>query len=540
MAVDFEVNESTDWGDNESFNDLHSVLFDEVSHVINTNGSEQGKRLKKNIRKKKRLKTDEKSDKDEKIVEKLIRKEGTKKKQKHKGQDESEISTKVEKTNVKHKGKKRKMVDDSQLEPNILKKKKKTLNSKTTVKGKVKQGDEENKDFAVESKKGKKKKGKLKVKDEMKPSETEANGSDLQDNLKTKTKKKRKRKAVNKFKTEEFLNRKNLCGKFVDLTAPPPKINKKDIKIIPMKETNSNSQPNINDKQQQNVSQKGKKGKKHKKEENKNETEQQNVSQKGNPSKKQRKRAQKEELEKDEEKSNRSDEEISKETESKKKKPIDLRTKMENKLKGARFRFINEKLYTCTGDSALELFTEDREAFQVYHDGFVEQVKTWPVNPVDTIIADLLKMPSSKVVGDFGCGDAKISKSVKQKVHSFDLVATNKNVVACNMANVPLSDGELDVAIFCLSLMGTNWIDYLKEANRVLKNKGMLKISEVSSRFQNLKAFVLAMKRLGFSQIHKDTSNKFFISFDFKKQSSPKEISEGMNEILKPCLYKKR
>jgi ribosomal RNA-processing protein 8 len=37
------------------------------------------------------------------------------------------------------------------------------------------------------------------------------------------------------------------------------------------------------------------------------------------------------------------------------------------------------------------------------------------------------------------------------------------------MTNVPLEDNTLDIAIFCLSLMGTNFFDYLKEAFRVLK-----------------------------------------------------------------------
>ena len=54
-------------------------------------------------------------------------------------------------------------------------------------------------------------------------------------------------------------------------------------------------------------------------------------------------------------------------------------------------------------------------------------------------------------------------------MHSFDLVAVNPLVTACDMAKVPLGDGAADVAVFCLSLMGTNLKDYLKEANRVLK-----------------------------------------------------------------------
>lgn len=33
---------------------------------------------------------------------------------------------------------------------------------------------------------------------------------------------------------------------------------------------------------------------------------------------------------------------------------------------------------------------------------------------------------------------------------------------------VPLKDGTVDIAVFCLSLMGTNLGDFLFEANRVL------------------------------------------------------------------------
>lgn len=62
-----------------------------------------------------------------------------------------------------------------------------------------------------------------------------------------------------------------------------------------------------------------------------------------------------------------------------------------------------------------------------------------------------------------------MAKSVEQTVHSFDLVAIDDTVVACDMANVPLGDASVDVAVFCLSLMGTNLQDYILEANRVLK-----------------------------------------------------------------------
>lgn len=46
--------------------------------------------------------------------------------------------------------------------------------------------------------------------------------------------------------------------------------------------------------------------------------------------------------------------------------------------------------------------------------------------------------------------------------------------VLCASSNVrrhqvPLEDESVDVAVFCLSLMGTNIRDFLEEANRVLK-----------------------------------------------------------------------
>lgn len=47
--------------------------------------------------------------------------------------------------------------------------------------------------------------------------------------------------------------------------------------------------------------------------------------------------------------------------------------------------------------------------------------------------------PPSRVVADFGCGDCKIARSVKNKVHSFDLAATCDLVTVCDMAHVSMS-----------------------------------------------------------------------------------------------------
>lgn len=71
---------------------------------------------------------------------------------------------------------------------------------------------------------------------------------------------------------------------------------------------------------------------------------------------------------------------------------VSLIEKMTEKLKGARFRFINEALYTKTGHEALELFTKDPDTFQVYHEGYEMQREHWPDDPLDFLIKQLKQM----------------------------------------------------------------------------------------------------------------------------------------------------
>ncbi|XP_078601800.1 uncharacterized protein LOC144876429 [Branchiostoma floridae x Branchiostoma japonicum] len=217
-----------------------------------------------------------------------------------------------------------------------------------------------------------------------------------------------------------------------------------------------------------------------------------------------------------------------------------LRQKMEARLKSARFRQINEMLYTTTGEEARRMFQKDPGAFQVYHQGFSAQVEKWPVNPVDKIITWLKRRPASEVVADFGCGDAKVARSVKNCVHSFDLVAVNKHVTVCDITKVPLEDETVDVAVFCLALMGTNISDFLREANRVLKLGGVLKIAEVTSRFENVNGFIRGLALFGFKIASKDLSNSHFVMFEFTKISEPKTSRGSAGLELRPCLYKKR
>ncbi|XP_033930417.1 ribosomal RNA-processing protein 8 [Melopsittacus undulatus] len=216
-----------------------------------------------------------------------------------------------------------------------------------------------------------------------------------------------------------------------------------------------------------------------------------------------------------------------------------LRARMEERLLAARFRYINQQLYTSSSREAAQLFRDDPEAFQIYHRGFTQQVSRWPENPVQRIASALRRRSSSLVVADFGCGDCKLAKSIKNKVHSFDLVPLSPEVTVCDMAKVPLADASVDVAVFCLALMGTNLQEILEEANRVLKLGGTLMVAEVASRFEDMRAFMSAMAQLGFKSISKDLSSAFFYLLEFSKTGSPRgRPTPGLR--LRPCLYKRR
>lgn len=150
----------------------------------------------------------------------------------------------------------------------------------------------------------------------------------------------------------------------------------------------------------------------------------------------------------------------------------DKQQKMHEKLKGSQFRVINESLYTTESKKSFEKFKKDPTLFEIYHEGFHAQAQKWPVNPVDIYI-NQLKDLKDLTIADMGCGKAKIGSTLHKQltIHSFDLVKGNKYITACDISNCGLKDNSCDIVIFCLSLMGTNFKDFLLEARRILKKK---------------------------------------------------------------------
>ena len=127
------------------------------------------------------------------------------------------------------------------------------------------------------------------------------------------------------------------------------------------------------------------------------------------------------------------------------------------------------------------------------------------------------------VVGDFGCGEALIAQAVgdRHRVHSFDHVAINPSVVACDISAVPLDDDSLDVAIFCLSLMGADFTNYIREAHRCLRLDGRLHLWEPASYIDDVDRFCAGLTRLGFDVMAPRTEGSFVRIQAVKNNTKP-------------------
>lgn len=119
-------------------------------------------------------------------------------------------------------------------------------------------------------------------------------------------------------------------------------------------------------------------------------------------------------------------------------------------------------------------------------------------------------------IADLGCGEAQIARDLdgllttnrkkSTRVLSYDMVGKTtdfgKKIQSSNInAHVPCVSHSCDAVVLCLALMGTDCGGALKESFRILKQDGILVISEVTSRFESLAAFVKQIEVFGFRKL---------------------------------------
>ena len=233
-----------------------------------------------------------------------------------------------------------------------------------------------------------------------------------------------------------------------------------------------------------------------------------------------------------------------------------------NKLTASTFRLLNEQIYSSPNAFAGQLL-RDASTFEDYHSGYRAQLCQWPVNPNQLVIDSILKdkrgrfcankskalqgyTPTSWVIADMGCGDAQVAAALKPHgytVHSFDFCAANEHVTVASSSQVPLERSTVDVCVFSLSLMATDYYDSLLEAHRILKPKRLLKIIEVRSRIPHPQAFAEMVESIGFVCDWYDVAGDYFVAFDFIRNDAPEAHAQPYHnpgDVLLPSLYKKR
>ncbi len=179
--------------------------------------------------------------------------------------------------------------------------------------------------------------------------------------------------------------------------------------------------------------------------------------------------------------------------------PVDVERRI---AKYGDFSVMNNR-WNSTGSGKLhERLHQDPTEWENYHTLYRQSRASWVIVPFEKIGDWISQLPRNRVVADFGCGEDLLGQRLRAQgylVHSFDHVPISDEVVRCDIGEgVPLPDGEIDVAVFSLSLMGVNSGDYLREAARTLVFDGRLIICEATSRLPEDADIRSCLERLGF------------------------------------------
>lgn len=182
------------------------------------------------------------------------------------------------------------------------------------------------------------------------------------------------------------------------------------------------------------------------------------------------------------------------------------------------FTKLNNRINNELSETTNQIMRDNPEEWEEYHRQYRETRKTWTKIPYEEIIKRIKEFSSRWQIADFGCGEAKIMEAIgSNRVHSFDHVAINDKVIPCNMKAVPLNDGDLDIAVFSLSLMGRNWHDYIVEAKRCLVKNGYLLIAETTKSLKSrLTRLRDVLKEQGF-EIYMDEERSQFTFIEARK-----------------------
>ena len=193
-------------------------------------------------------------------------------------------------------------------------------------------------------------------------------------------------------------------------------------------------------------------------------------------------------------------------------------TEQEYKKSESIIKDIHQKANTSTSKHMHDWFINNPEAWKEYHKQREIAKSTWEEDPVDVIAQEINERNDTNIIADLGCGLAKLSKIIKtpNKVISVDHYSEDSNVIKADISNLKeyIEDNSVDITVFCLSLWGTNYLDYIKEAYRIAGKRGILYIVEPNNEF-NFDKLKDDIKQIGFNKRSETIRGKFtYLTFE--------------------------
>jgi len=161
------------------------------------------------------------------------------------------------------------------------------------------------------------------------------------------------------------------------------------------------------------------------------------------------------------------------------------------------FSEMNRNWNVSNSNTTHQRLTEEPNEWYYYHKLYREARQSWSEIPFIEIAKKIKR--ADYVVGDFGCGENLLKNEISNQVLSFDHVAIDDTVTACDISNLPLEDSTLDIVVLSLAMMHVNCEEYIIQAYRTLKVGGIIHIAEPQSRWSgNVNELKELLERFGF------------------------------------------
>jgi hypothetical protein len=108
--------------------------------------------------------------------------------------------------------------------------------------------------------------------------------------------------------------------------------------------------------------------------------------------------------------------------------PVEIRKRI---AKFGDFSNLNNRINNESSETTHHRMTNNPTEWEEYHRQYREARKAWTIVPYDEIVKRIKQLSPRLMIGDFGCGEAKIHSEFGDRVYSFDHVAINNKVTAC-------------------------------------------------------------------------------------------------------------